>query len=74
MSIEIPSDDEVVDVLRGLERSSDGITARALCNALIAKGHPIRESQIAIQRAVERDRVQLNSDWTLNSINEKIAA
>ncbi len=63
MAIEIPSDDEVVATLQGL---GDRVTARALCVNLIAAGHPVRESQLAIQRAAERGRIQVNDDWTLS--------
>lgn len=65
MTIEIPSDDEVVAVL---QRLGDRVTARALCVELIADGHPVRQSQLAIQRAAERGRIQVNDDWTLSAM------
>lgn len=71
MAIEIPSDDQVVAALRAL---GDNVTARALCMALISDGHPVRESQIAIQRAAERARILVNEDWTLSSVHEALAA
>jgi len=63
MAIEIPSDDQVVAALEGL---GDGVTARVLCKALIDQGHPVQQSQIAIQRAAERGRILVNDDWTLS--------
>lgn len=73
MAIEVPSDDEVVAVL---ERLGNEVTARALCVELIAAGHPVRESQIAIQRAAERGRIQVNDDLSLSPLpaNELEAA
>jgi hypothetical protein len=71
MAIEIPSDDEVVAALHGL---GDRVTARALCVALIGAGHPVRESQLAIQRAAERGRIQVNDDWTLSAVVEEAMA
>lgn len=74
MMIEIPSDDEVVDALASINRSGARITARALCDNLVSRGHPVRESQIAIQRAAERGRILVNSDWSLSAIQETLAA
>jgi len=71
MAIEIPSDDEVVAVLR---RLGDHVTARDLCIALINDGHPVQQSQLAIQRAAERGRIEVHSDWTLSAVNEALAA
>lgn len=71
MIVEIPSDDEVVEVLGELKSP---VTARALCLALVERNHPLRESQIAIQRAAERGRIFVNEDWTLSLIPEAIAA
>lgn len=71
MAIEIPSDDQVVAALHEL---GDGVTARALCKALVDADHPILQSQIAIQRAAERGRIQVNDDWTLSIVQEAIAA
>lgn len=71
MANEIPSDDQVVEMLSGLGQQA---TARALCAALIAAGHPVRQSQIAIQRAAERGRILVNDDWTLSVAREAVAA
>ena len=71
MAIEIPSDDQVVAALHEI---GDGVSARALCKALIEAGHPLRESQIAIQRATERGRILVNDDWTLSAVHEPLAA
>lgn len=71
MAIEIPSDDQVVAALNGL---GERVPARVLCNTLIADGHPLRESQVAIQRAAERGRIQVNDDWTLSPVREVVAA
>ena len=71
MIIEIPSDEQVVAVLAQL---GERVTARALCMELINAGHPVRQSQVAIQRAAERGRILVNDDWTLSPIVEAIAA
>ena len=71
MAIEIPSDDQVVAALANL---GDGTTARVLCKALIDAGHPVQQSQIAIQRAAERGRISLHDDWTLSVVLEAVAA
>lgn len=71
MAIEIPSDDQVVAALTAL---GSRVTARVLCAALIAEGHPVRQSQIAIQRAAERGRILVNDDWTLSLAHEAVAA
>jgi hypothetical protein len=71
MAIEIPSDDQVVAMLQSL---GDHVTARELCSALVANGHPVRQSQIAIQRAAERGRILVNDDWTLSQVREAVAA
>lgn len=65
MGIEVPSDDEVVAVLGAL---GDRVTARDLCMKLISAGHPVRESQIAIQRAAERGRILVNDDLSLSPL------
>jgi hypothetical protein len=65
MTIEVPSDDEVVAVLEAL---GERVTARALCMKLIEAGHPVRESQIAIQRAAERGRIQVNDDLSMSPL------
>ena len=71
MAIEIPSDDTVVAILH---RLGARVTARALCSALVNEGHPVRQSQVAIQRAAERGRIHVNADWTLSPILEAVAA
>lgn len=72
MAIEIPSDDEVVATLQEL---GDRVTARDLCLKLVAVGHPVRQSQLAIQRTAERGRIQVNDDWTLSvAVVEALAA
>jgi hypothetical protein len=68
---EIPSDAEVVAVLRELGGRQ---TARKLCDKLVANGHPRRDSQLAIQRASERGRLVVESDWTLSVAEEVVAA
>lgn len=67
---EIPSDSEVVSALEALGGRA---TAVALCN-LLAKDHPRRDSQLAIQRAAERGRLQWEHDWTLTISKEAVAA
>lgn len=69
--IEVPSDDQVVAALREL---GEHVTARRLCAALIDAGHPVRQSQLAIQRASERGRIHVHSDWTLSVAREAVAA
>lgn len=72
MAIEVPSDDQVVAALKKL---GDGVTARALCMELVlVAGHPVRQSQLAIQRAAERGRIQVNDDWTLSALVEEAMA
>ena len=71
MTNKIPSDEEVVAVLRSL---GERVTARVLCNALVNKGHPVRQSQVAIQRAAERRRIHVGKDWTLSIPREVVAA
>lgn len=68
---EVPSDNEVVAVL---VRLGGHASARALCDALVDDGHPRRDSQLAIQRASERGRINVAADWTLNVPNEVVAA
>jgi len=74
-NIEVPSDDEVVEVLAQLSAEyGERVTARRLCEALIANNHPLRQSQLAIQRAAERGRLDVHADWTLSIAQEAIAA
>ena len=69
--IEVPSDEQVVKVLQAL---GEHVTARLLCAALIQAGYPVRQSQLAIQRASERGRIHVHSDWTLSVAREAVAA
>lgn len=68
---EIPSDDAVVEALAGLGGQA---TALALCDALVAADYPRRDSQLAIQRAAERGRIEVQTDWTLRQVVEEVAA
>ena len=68
---EVPSDAEVAQALRDL---GDRVKAVDLCQALMRLGHPIRETQLAIQRAAERGRIVINHDLTLSSAREVFAA
>ena len=68
---EIPSDNQVVAALNALGGTA---TARALCEKLVDEGHPRRDSQLAIQRTVERGRITVDSDWTLRTVNQAVAA
>lgn len=67
-SNEIPSDDEVVAALAAL---GERVSARALCEKLVADGHPLRKTQLAIQRAAERDLIFIHPDWTLSVFREE---
>lgn len=69
--VEIPSDEQVVAALRALGGHA---VARVLCEKLVVDGHPRRDSQLAIQRAVERGRVSLGTDWVLSSVDQVVAA
>ena len=68
---EIPSDDTVVSALEEIGASA---TASALCEQLVRNGHPRRDSQLAIQRAAERGRISVGSDWMLSVVDKVIAA
>ena len=65
MKIEIPTDDQVVAALAEL---GDGVTARSLCDKLVGDGHPRADSQLGIQRTVERGKIMVNDDWTLSLV------
>lgn len=69
--VEIPSDEQVVEALKGLKRKA---TAVELCEALVAAGHPRPDSQLAIQRAIERKRISVGSDWKLSIVELAVAA
>ena len=71
-NIEVPSDEEVVQTLGQLDGGHT--TARRLCEALMAAGHPLRQSQLAIQRTAERGSIYVYSDWTLSVVPEAVAA
>ena len=70
--LEVPSDDEVVETLSAL--NGGHATAVQLCQALVNNGHPLRLSQLAIQRAAERRRLHVHHDWTLSVAKELAAA
>ncbi|MEP2735350.1 MAG: hypothetical protein ABJP34_03550 [Erythrobacter sp.] len=71
MQVEIPSDAEVVAVLGALGGAA---TALALCDGLVARGHPRGDSQLAIQRAAERGKIAINDDLTLSAVGNLEAA
>ena len=60
---EVPSDDEVIAILRALGGQSDALT---LCKELMQNGHPELQSQLAIQRTAERGKLIVERDWTLS--------
>lgn len=70
--LEVPSDDEVVETLSRMDGGH--ATALQLCQMLVAAGHPIGQSQLAIQRAAERRRLHVHNDWTLSVAREMAAA
>ena len=69
--LEVPSDDEVVATLNDLGGT---VPAVELCRALVIAGHSVLQSQLAIQRAADRGRLQVNKDWTLSVVLEAVAA
>lgn len=69
---EVPSDQQVVDALLALDTPQ--VDAVTLCEKLMEGGHPRLQSQLAIQRAAERGRLAVNSDWTLSVTQEAVAA
>ena len=68
--IEVPSDDEVIEVLQALNGAAN---ARELCAHLMEKGHSRLESQLAIQRAAERGKIVLRNDWTFSAVELEAA-
>ena len=68
---EVPSDEQVKAALAGLGGHA---TAQKLCDTLVEAGHPRRDSQLAIQRTVERSGMVVQSDWTLRLVAEEAAA
>lgn len=67
---EVPSDQ---DVFNALVRLGGSATASMLCDELV-KSHPRRESQLAIQRASERGRINVDRNWTFTLPAELVAA
>lgn len=68
---EIPSDDDVVAALNELGGHA---TAGLLCRKLVDDGHLRLRSQLAIQRAAERGRLLVNSDWSLSVTVQQLEA
>jgi hypothetical protein len=68
---EVPSDNDVVAALNELGGTAPAVD---LCRALVIAGHPVLQSQLAIQRAADRGRLQINKDWTLSVALEAVAA
>ena len=68
--IEVPSDDEVIEVLQELHGAAD---ARALCARLMENGHGRLASQLAIQRTAERGKILLRDDWTFAAVELEAA-
>lgn len=54
--------DEVVEALRSLGGRS---TAAVLCDALVSENYHKRDVQLAIQRAIDKRRLIVESDWKL---------
>jgi hypothetical protein len=69
---EIPADSVVCATLGKMDRP----TARALVEALIAAGYNSRDSQRAIQRCLDRGKIQLGAGLRLqlSSAREGVAA
>lgn len=63
---EIPSDDEVLSVLHELGTAS----ARALVDELVDRAHDTRDAQRAIQRCLDRGKIQLGRGMLL-SVKER---
>jgi hypothetical protein len=68
---EVPSDDQVLAALEQLGGRADAL---ALCERLMAEGHPELQSQLAIQRTAERGKLMVERDWTLSLIPVQVAA
>jgi len=68
---EVPSDDQVVAALAELGGTAPAVE---LCRALVIAGNPVLQTQLAIQRAADRGRLQINRDWTLSVVHEAVAA
>lgn len=58
-----------LDVAAALSKLGGHTTARALCDELVLAGQSRRDSQLAIQRAIDRGEVVVESDWTLTASN-----
>jgi hypothetical protein len=68
---EVPSDDQVVAALQTIGGRAD---ASSLLDHLVDEGHPRRQTQLAIQRAADRGRIQLERDWSYTVAKELVAA
>lgn len=68
---EIPTDEQVVKALKGLNGHA---TAVQLFRVLVAEGHPVLQTQLAIQRAADRGFIQINRDLSLSVAQECEAA
>lgn len=69
---EVPNDEQVVEALQRL--NGGHATAVQLCRALVDAGHPVLQTQLAIQRAADRGRIQINRDLSLSVAREFEAA
>lgn len=70
-TVEIPSDQDVIDALT---ECGGKATAVRLCEYLVSKKHPKKDSQLAIQRATERGKIRIMPDWSLEISREVEAA
>ncbi|NYD88881.1 hypothetical protein [Sphingomonas melonis] len=59
---EIPTDDEVLAVLADL----GAVSARDLVDALVKQQHPSRDAQRAIQRCLDRGKIELGRGMLLS--------
>lgn len=57
----MPSPDHVAGVLATIGGKSNALD---LCNALVLDGHTTKDSQLAMQRAVDTNHILLMNDWT----------
>lgn len=67
----VPTSGQVADELG---RLGSRATAYELCQALVARGFPRRDSQLAIQRAADAKAIEIGADWTLSVCLEAVAA
>lgn len=70
-NLEIPSDNDVVAALAALGGHATAIELR---DALIANGHSKSRCELAIQRAADRGRLNIERDWTLSLDQERQVA